>query len=51
MTVNDPGGRCRRPKHRLARTLAAALLITLLIGVPAAATTDRPTTCAVTEER
>ena len=51
MTVNDPGGRCRRPKHRLARTLAAALLVSLLIGVPATATMDRPASYTATEER
>lgn len=51
MTVNNSRGRRRRPKHRLTRTLAAALLVTLLIGVPAAATVDRPTTYVATEER
>jgi len=51
MTVHVSRGRHRRPKHRLTRTLATALLITLLIGVPAAATMDRPAANVATEER
>lgn len=50
MTVKLPRGRHRRPKHRLTRTLATALLITLLIGVPAAATMDRPAAYVATKE-
>ncbi len=51
MTVEMPHGRHRRPKHRLIRTLATALLITLLVGAPTIAPTDRPTAYAATEER
>lgn len=39
------------PKHRLTRTLATALLITLLIGAPAVATMDRPVAYFATKER
>jgi hypothetical protein len=51
MTVTIPRGRHRRPKHRLIRTLATALLITLLIGSPTAATMDGPAAYVTTEER
>jgi hypothetical protein len=51
MTVNNSSGRHRHPKHRLTRALATALLITLLIGVPAAATMDRPAAYVTQEER
>lgn len=51
MTVKKLRGLHRRPKHPLTRTLATALLITLLISATAVATTDRPATYSVTEER
>lgn len=51
MSVQNSPAQHRRLKHRLTRALAAALLITLLIGVPAAAAVDRPATYVVTEER
>jgi hypothetical protein len=51
MTVNISRGRHRRPKHRLTRTLATALLITLLIGAPAVATMNRPAAYFATKER
>lgn len=51
MIVKKTRGRHRRPKHCLTRTLAAAILITLLIGTPAVATMDRPAAYSVTEER
>ena len=51
MTVKNFRGRHRRPKHRLTRALATALLITVLIGAPAVATMDRPAVYSVTEER
>jgi hypothetical protein len=51
MIVKNSRGRHRRPKHRLTRTLATALLITLLIGAPAVAAMDRPAAYSATEER
>lgn len=51
MTVDVAHGRHRRPKRRVARILATALLVTLLIGAPAAATMDRPAAYVATEER
>lgn len=51
MPVNNLRGRHRRPEHRLTRALATALLITLLIGVPAAAPMDRPAAYVTKEER
>lgn len=51
MTVEISRGRHRRPKHRLTRTLATALLITLLIGTPAVVTMGRPAAYSATEER
>lgn len=55
MTVNNARGRHRRPKRRLARTMAAALLIVLLTGVPASVSTpagiDQPAARTTIEER
>lgn len=51
MTVKKRRGWHRRSKHRLTRILATALLTTLLIGVPAAATMDRPAAYVHSEER
>lgn len=51
MTVKVSRGRHRRPRHRLTRTLATALLITLLVGAPAVATVDRAAGHFATEER
>lgn len=51
MRVKTSRGQHRRAKHRLTRTLAAALLVSLLIGVPATATMDRPASYTATEER
>ncbi|HTJ67907.1 MAG TPA: hypothetical protein VL551_10290 [Actinospica sp.] len=50
MTVKISRGRHRRPKHRITRSLAAALLITLLVGTSALVPMHRPT-YSVTEER
>lgn len=51
MTVNKLRGRHRRPKRSLTRTLATALLITLLIDAPAVAAMDRPAAHSITRER
>ena len=51
MTVKNPKGRHRRPKHRLTRTLATVLLITLLIGAPTVATRETPAAYSATQER
>lgn len=51
MKVFKDSGRHRRPKGRLPRTIATALLITLLLGAPTITSIDRPAVCIAAKER
>jgi len=51
MKVFKASGRHRRPKGQLPRTIATALLITLLLGAPAITSMDRPAVGITAKER